>query len=110
MFRKILVPVAVILALSTAIPAGAVETSSRNVRYGDLNLANPKGVATLKARVADAVQQVCGDRFIADLKVQATAAKCRREAKASADTQLALLLETRGRMAARTGAIQIVGG
>jgi UrcA family protein len=103
MFRKSLVSAAIVLASIAAVPASAAETEARAVPYGDLNLARPKGVASLRSRIARAVDEVCGDPYLVGVKVQQAIRKCRTATQTDANNQLALLLETRERMAAHTG-------
>ena len=57
-----LLPVAAALAFSAAAGAGTVrELPSVVVKYGDLNLASPNGVATLHSRLSKAARQVCSE-------------------------------------------------
>lgn len=51
------------LVLTASLPiAAAASTPVRNevVRFGDLNLASPDGVAALERRIAAAARRVCG--------------------------------------------------
>ena len=50
----------VIAALITAISVTAAQAGTVTVRHGDLNLASPAGVETLKTRVQTAAQTACG--------------------------------------------------
>jgi UrcA family protein len=45
---------------ATVCAAGDGDTLSVTVKYGDLNISNPKGAATLYSRLAVAARQVCG--------------------------------------------------
>lgn len=64
----------------------AVPTAS--VSYDDLDLANPAGAATLKARLASAVKSVCGEADARDLHEMSRVATCRRTALAGAQPQV----------------------
>ena len=57
-----LVAPALVLAESTVARAAPAEMTVRHeaVSYGDLNLASPSGMATLKVRVNNTAQAVCG--------------------------------------------------
>ena len=44
---------------ATVIAAAGMETHSTVVKYGDLNLSNPQGAATLYHRIVAAAHQVC---------------------------------------------------
>lgn len=54
--------IACALALATALPAAASQTVTNHevVRFDDLNLASPAGIAVLERRVASAARRVCG--------------------------------------------------
>jgi UrcA family protein len=109
MFRKSIISAALVLA-SVATSAGAAvetETVSRNVAYGDLNLSSDKGIGILKRRIANAVNEVCGDPHEIGVKAQAMRKQCQVQAQANADTQLALLLQTRQQMASRPASIRV---
>jgi UrcA family protein len=62
------------------------ETRSTVVKFGDLNLDSPQGVATLYKRIHTAAKQVCGvvpeDRVF--LQVATSEAKCMAESEARA--------------------------
>lgn len=79
------------LALAATLPATAAE--SRIVRYDDLNLANPAGVARLERRINNAAREVCGagSDYRASLILLADTKKCIAEAKARAMAQVARL-------------------
>jgi UrcA family protein len=109
MFRTSIISAALVLAsvATGAVAAVEPETVSRNVPYGDLDLGSAKGVTVLKRRIAHAVDLVCGDSYMSDVKSQAALDKCRTDARANANTQLALLLQTRQQMAARPATIAV---
>jgi UrcA family protein len=46
--------------LLVALSLGTAQAGSAVVRHGDLNLASPQGVDTLKARVLEAAEAACG--------------------------------------------------
>ena len=56
---KFLIPLAA-LALSGIAAAGLHGTNSIVVRFGDLNLDSPNGVASLHRRIRTAAKSVCG--------------------------------------------------
>jgi UrcA family protein len=90
-----IIPVAVAAAL--AFTAGAVHAQDTNAptaraSYADLDLSNASGRATLGVRVAQAVNQVCGERPAPfELERMAAYDHCRAAARASADQQMAEL-------------------
>jgi len=63
-------------------------TLTQSVSYGDLNLASPKGVATLMARVKGAVNKVCSPADNMDLRQVDATRKCRESALAGAMSQI----------------------
>ena len=56
--RKSIITVLAALTVSVAAPAAA-EEASVTVAFGDLDLTDPAGVATLESRIAAAVEEVC---------------------------------------------------
>lgn len=58
------------------------------VSYADLNLASPKGIATLNARVTRAADQLCMDEGIQPLQRMLAGRSCRADAIAGADGQV----------------------
>jgi UrcA family protein len=62
-----------------------VESVSREVYYGDLNLNSDAGVATLHGRIRQAAEQVCGDK-VARLRLEEAMwqKQCRMQAIADA--------------------------
>jgi UrcA family protein len=86
-----------IALVSLAIPGAAyaeplgAQTVTEVVEYGDLNLASPAGMKTLKSRVKAAADRVCGP-FHSDRAASALAqVQCEKAALASADRQVASL-------------------
>jgi UrcA family protein len=60
---------AILAAVSYAAHASGVDEPSRpsvTIRYDDLNLSAPAGVASLKQRVSRAVEQVCAEQYGSD--------------------------------------------
>ena len=57
------------------------------VRYGDLDLADPAGVATLDRRLEAAVSRICSPADSGDLISQREVRRCRAEARLSATSQ-----------------------
>jgi UrcA family protein len=87
----LLVAPAVVLAVSTAARAETPATAVRQqaVRYDDLNLASPSGMAAFRGRVKGAVEAVCNPQ--ADPRNFAEAADYKAcVAKASRDAMAAL--------------------
>lgn len=76
--------------------ASSDQAPTRHVSFGDLNLATPAGQQTLNRRIGGAVTRVCGDAFVRDLHVRTLVGKCRREARRSAEIQVARAIETAG--------------
>lgn len=95
-----------VLALGTAIaaaPANAaaatgLETKAKVVSFGDLVLTRPKGVQTLKRRVADAVERVCGPlaRSVAEQQAyRVCAAEATTKAHGQVERAVQVALEAR---------------
>lgn len=60
---------AILAAASYATHASGLDEPSRasvTIRYDDLNLSAPAGVASLKQRVSRAAEQVCADQYGSD--------------------------------------------
>lgn len=73
-------------AASAMVPAAALaQSANAEVRFDDLNLSNPAGVATLETRIEIAARQVCrgstatGSRIIAARQQRACMADVRRQ-------------------------------
>ena len=82
------------LALA-ATPVVAQAATQVQVRYGDLDLSNTGGMATLNARLARAANQVCAIDDMRDAAAAARAGKCRREAlvQAAGHARLAMAVQ-----------------
>lgn len=99
--RKFIITSA-LTALSLAViatPASA-ETTSVEVRFADLNLSNPAGMAVLERRVDRAIERVCGHDSRPLYKVVAQQ-QCAQEAKASASEQIARITGVQPTLALR---------
>jgi UrcA family protein len=85
--RKITIAALALSLAAFATPASA-ETTSVEVRFDDLNLASAAGMAALERRVDRAIERVCGADTRPLYKV-VQQQQCAREAKASANEQIA---------------------
>lgn len=86
-------------ASAASVDANRVEVS-REVQYGDLDLASAQGRGRFDARINSAVRSVCGIADSRDLKEMAQMRRCRREALALATTNRELAIAQTAR---RTG-------
>jgi UrcA family protein len=85
-----------VLAVATAVsapPAHAASTTgleakTKAVSFGDLDLTKPKGVRTLKRRIADAVERVCDPAKRMTVYEQQVYRVCAAEATADAHAQV----------------------
>lgn len=100
--KTLIAAVALVLTPSIAVAASndGREATTTAVRIGDLNLATASGKATLNARVASAVNRVCGvSGGVVDLQerqvVNQCRAKARHDALAAAQVGEAAVLATR---------------
>ncbi len=66
-------------AFAAEAPMGATNRTAK-VPVGDLNLANPAGVAALDARLRAAAKRVCAPQVYRDLAAMADRATCERNA------------------------------
>ncbi|MGZ8282087.1 MAG: UrcA family protein [Allosphingosinicella sp.] len=80
------IPLALIASAIAAAPVAASPTSTA-VRYGDLDLNSPAGIAAFDARIARAVRQVCGSPYPRDLQGRRDVERCRAETLASTQAQ-----------------------
>lgn len=71
-------------------PASTASSTERTatVQFSDLNLADPHGMATLQARIRTAVNLVCGELAVRQLKQAASVGDCRDAAFANAEAQV----------------------
>src|SRR5688572_9151559 len=96
---RFLLPAAA-LVFSTLAAAGPRDVQSVVVRFNDLELQSPGGVAGLHQRIRNAAQSVCGDLDTRILALRASYAKCVDEAVANAvaevgSSKLAVLASNR---------------
>lgn len=82
--------------VAVAVPAHAAEPSAptASVRYADLDLATPDGVARLDRRIRIAAKSVCGEADPRDLARMAPVQQCRAKAIVSAAPQIASAIES----------------
>jgi UrcA family protein len=86
------------LALSApAFAAHGIDDAAATVKYGDLDLASPRGIAHLERRVHRAAEQVCGYVPSRGLREQASVADCQEDFEARAGAQLQPVLAAAGR-------------
>ncbi|ATE63996.1 UrcA family protein [Rhizorhabdus dicambivorans] len=91
-----------------AFPAYAQEvTTSTEVRYADLNLADGAGKAQLHARIKHAANLVCGVPGQLSLSEYSAARKCARKAVAKAQPQIDLALARVGTDYAANGRLVV---
>lgn len=76
-----------------------IETAEFRVSYADLDLRSPAGVETLRARIAQAVTQVCGHEAPAYPQAESCAAAARRDALAQMRQAIARARAARGTLA-----------
>ena len=82
---------AILAAVSYATHASGVDEPSRvsvTIRYDDLNLSAPAGVASLKRRVSSAAEQVCADHYGSDPIGRSLRQSCVRRATEKALAQV----------------------
>lgn len=72
--------------------ADAGDTYRVAVPYGDLNLASPRGQATLRNRIRAAAASVCGDTKVAPLAEASVSAACRAGFIRAAEGRMSLVL------------------
>ncbi len=84
------------LALIFAAAPALAQPQAGSVRYSDLDLATPAGVATLDRRISRAVERLCGVAYPTDLDAQAQVASCRSETMKSVSGPRAMLLARKG--------------
>jgi UrcA family protein len=82
------VGVAIAAPPAQAAPTTGLEAKTKAVSFGDLDLTKPKGVRTLKRRVADAVERVCDPAKRMTVYEQQVYRVCAAEATANAHAQV----------------------
>ena len=85
-----------LLALILASAPTLAQPPAGTVRYSDLDLATPSGVARLDRRIDRAVAQLCGSAFPTDLDALAEVDRCRTETMKSVTGPRAMLLAHAG--------------
>ena len=91
MRKSIVTVLAALAAASIAAPAAAQEASV-HVPYGDLDLADPAGVAALEDRIAVAVEAVCSKVEPRRIRTQVAWEECKARSLADAMEQLSTKL------------------
>jgi UrcA family protein len=88
--RKTILFTAAFFAAAAALPAQA-ETSARSqaVSTAGLDLGTPAGQARFQRRLAAAIETVCGSYAGTSAAEQQEIGRCRRDARAGVETQLA---------------------
>jgi UrcA family protein len=94
-----------LLALILASAPAPARPPAGSVRYSDLDLATPAGIAMLDRRIDRAVERLCGAAYPTDLDAQAQIAGCRSETMKSVSSSRAILLAHAG----GSGAIALKG-
>jgi len=81
-----------LLALVLASAPALAQPTAGTVRYSDLDLATPAGVAKLDRRIDRAVARLCGAAYPTDLNGRAQVDSCRAETMKSVSDRRATLL------------------
>ena len=101
---------AVALSISAVATPTTVETQTRSVEYGDLDLSTAKGQERLEIRVKSAVRTVCRERDARSITEQVQVKKCKLTATSAAmrDAKIAIADYQQNRRMA-SGLLPIVG-
>lgn len=88
-------PTAILLAFAFAVSGAfagepSVQLRSETVRFGDLNVTSPAGVAALYTRIHAAAQRVCAVSGERDFARMSVSADCARKAESGAVQKLSL--------------------
>ena len=75
-------------ALLFVVPGANAQTASVNIRTTDLNLTTDAGRATLDARIAHAVDRICGDAHSRSTWAEENYASCAKAARAQVQGQV----------------------
>jgi UrcA family protein len=86
--RKILIPVLAAASVAIGVPAAASTPSQVVVTFDDLDIATPDGRSALDARIATAVEQVCGKAFRGSLTEVAAVKYCQTRSLEDAMAQV----------------------
>jgi len=97
MFRRFvfsaILPLATLVAIGAA-EAGTVEQTSVDVSYAGLDLSSPAGAATLRTRIIQAVNEVCGAPDSRDLAAMRRMHECRTDLTSRIEPQVLARIET----------------
>lgn len=94
---------ALIAAVGLAVPAAAIPADavpySVSVKYSDLNLDTPEGLARLERRIDMASREVCGfERVVTGTRIRSSEINaCRDKVKAKAMARIAAVREEQAR-------------
>ncbi len=88
--KTLIVTVAAVLALAGA--ANAQMPDSVVVKHRGLDLATEAGRNALQARVAAAIEKVCGTYDVRDVRGRAVVMACRAETTAATEVQVARII------------------
>ena len=96
--HKLIIPALAALSLTVALPAQA-EEASLEVQYSDLDLTTPQRIERLNGRIEAALDKVCGQLVVRDLKVAASQKKCREQTAQTAFADVARVVEEKNGIA-----------
>jgi UrcA family protein len=109
-FSSLILSAGLMVLSATDLPAREMERTSVNVHTADLNLASDQGRAVLDARIAHAVNQICGDPHARSTWDQANYANCSKQARADVQARVDAAVaaaENARRMAGGNGATPV---
>jgi UrcA family protein len=86
-----------LFALILAAAPAPAQPPAGTVRYSDLDLATPAGVAEFDRRIGRTIAQLCGTAFPTDLDGQAQIERCRAETMTSVAGRRAILVARAGK-------------
>ena len=87
-FGSLILSAGLMVMSATDLPAREIESASVDVHTADLNLASDQGRAVLEARIAHAVNQICGDAHARSTWDQANYANCSKQARADVQARV----------------------
>jgi UrcA family protein len=95
-------------ALISSAPAFASDApASKTISYIDLDLSHSAGMKALQFRVNAAIRSVCGDPDQRDLEMVQISRRCRLQAQASTNSQIALAVNKQRQTATRATGVEI---
>ena len=103
-FSSLLLSAGLMVLSATDLPARAIESTSVDVHTADLNLTSLEGRLVLEARIAHAVNQICGDPHSRSTWEEANYANCAKQARADVKARVDAVI------AAARNAPQVAGG